>query len=1162
MKPNPARIFVSASFLAFLFLLVPFFSYAASSGYVVINEVSWMGTVASSSDEWIEFYNNTDSPVDIADWSIYGADTGVCLNFSDADGSVTTTIPANGYLIYANHANDVKDDSSVDVVDIWDATVGMNNSSPGQLVLYDALNCGGNVVDTVNQVAGNWFAGKASPDYISMERVDPEASGSAKLNWDDNDGEIVNGKDADGNPIVGTPKAQNSVYGKSEDEEEPKEDLEMNFTLPATVTAGEGFDVPMTVKNADPSSEYYTKAVIGESTESASLRKGYTYNSVLNKWLAWNGAWDEMPTFATDADGGASFTLKSKVKDDTSSGTYYFLVRLRKVGTDDNLDSNAQTFSVNAASVTSDPSDPSLQVTFSVEDDDLKVNQSFDVKVNIKNAKGRHDYYVKIRLGLEESQLSKGRTYNSFFDSWLADNASWSKFPVVYTASDGTESITVSAKVAAGNPAGTYTMSVRIRDKETEKNYDSESQILDFGEEDPEVVADPPLAEGAVLGAITELPATGGGLFDFGVTSLLVKFWIPVLVWMLLIFIGSSTTGASVSENRTVDFAAHKLVHLFEYSVLFILIQRAVKKSFSSILRLPSSILAFLLTIGYAITDEIHQFFVPGRDARLTDILIDAGAALLGWFAVRRRKLATVVLIFILTGVAPVRAANYPSLAVPDGYELKEGEIDHLSSTIEVFNTRGVAINFRPDFDFDLSGFATFVYSYEKHYGDLDPSVFSLSIYEGLMEHCDLDSPILSMAKPLTKTVVEGIAGEAPNYQLFFGFEPLEVKSGKDYTAILTTTETSIGRYRFWLRSQYHDGFARTFNPVTKKFSDPSVASVAAPFGLFVLEGWRGTPPRFHPVVLVHGMGGKPTDWQLPEQDYVALVREMYATDEDFDYPSSWIHLYHYGNDKQGVYNYQGDIREIALGLEAVVDDLASRYAESFGETLEGLEERDEDRVVDVFGYSMGGLVARQYLIKHQDNHHIRKLITVATPHEGIYWLGRKESIGTISKVGPDLEEAISGVWDEGMKFWDKSGQPISLESVSALQMVPGSEFLGFLNLVEWTPLDVRYYTIYGDIDINLKEKVFFFTLEKKVALGDIFIFSESAVAIPAVEPAEFGYNEEWTFPVGVAVSPDGVSAKFYLEGLDIRKFRFWHLNILRQPEIKEKTVGILTGEI
>ncbi len=118
----------------------------------------------------------------------------------------------------------------------------------------------------------------------------------------------------------------------------------------------------------------------------------------------------------------------------------------------------------------------------------------------------------------------------------------------------------------------------------------------------------------------------------------MLKDWLLVLIWAALIFLGSSTHGVSVSESRAVDFAAHKLVHLFEYSTLFILVHRAVKRSFSFILDSLFFILPFALTIGYAVTDEIHQSFVPGRDARLTDVLVDAGAALLGWLAIKRSE--------------------------------------------------------------------------------------------------------------------------------------------------------------------------------------------------------------------------------------------------------------------------------------------------------------------------------------------------------------------------------------------------------------------------------------------------------------------------------------------------------------------------------------------
>jgi len=124
----------------------------------------------------------------------------------------------------------------------------------------------------------------------------------------------------------------------------------------------------------------------------------------------------------------------------------------------------------------------------------------------------------------------------------------------------------------------------------------------------------------------------------------ILKLWSPVFVWMLLIFIGSSIPGASVSENRTVDFVAHKIVHLFEYSVLFVLIYRAVKKSaINSSVSIRNAavgkidtLISFGLTVGYAITDETHQMFVRGRDPKLHDVLIDTFAALLGWLALGR----------------------------------------------------------------------------------------------------------------------------------------------------------------------------------------------------------------------------------------------------------------------------------------------------------------------------------------------------------------------------------------------------------------------------------------------------------------------------------------------------------------------------------------------
>lgn len=50
-------------------------------------------------------------------------------------------------------------------------------------------------------------------------------------------------------------------------------------------------------------------------------------------------------------------------------------------------------------------------------------------------------------------------------------------------------------------------------------------------------------------------------------------------------------------------------------------------------------LLAFLLAAAYGISDEIHQSFVPGRDASVWDWLADAAGAWMGaWVLLRGEK--------------------------------------------------------------------------------------------------------------------------------------------------------------------------------------------------------------------------------------------------------------------------------------------------------------------------------------------------------------------------------------------------------------------------------------------------------------------------------------------------------------------------------------------
>lgn len=66
------------------------------------------------------------------------------------------------------------------------------------------------------------------------------------------------------------------------------------------------------------------------------------------------------------------------------------------------------------------------------------------------------------------------------------------------------------------------------------------------------------------------------------------------------------------------------------------------RASASSVNHLKLAILALFMAIAYALSDEWHQSFVPGRSATLSDVMVDASGSLIGllliWFGSRGRS--------------------------------------------------------------------------------------------------------------------------------------------------------------------------------------------------------------------------------------------------------------------------------------------------------------------------------------------------------------------------------------------------------------------------------------------------------------------------------------------------------------------------------------------
>lgn len=156
--------------------------------------------------------------------------------------------------------------------------------------------------------------------------------------------------------------------------------------------------------------------------------------------------------------------------------------------------------------------------------------------------------------------------------------------------------------------------------------------------------------------------------FD-GVKTKRLLYFIPVLLWMAVIFWFSSNNGdrSSLQSGRVsymvasmvdktfgldmsdmermsfssgISFMVRKTAHFTEYFVLGLLLYMAVGINFGSTLDMLDAdlrlgkilrlryFLPVVIVFGYAGTDELHQYFVPDRCCSFRDVLIDTAGGL------------------------------------------------------------------------------------------------------------------------------------------------------------------------------------------------------------------------------------------------------------------------------------------------------------------------------------------------------------------------------------------------------------------------------------------------------------------------------------------------------------------------------------------------------
>lgn len=141
-----------------------------------------------------------------------------------------------------------------------------------------------------------------------------------------------------------------------------------------------------------------------------------------------------------------------------------------------------------------------------------------------------------------------------------------------------------------------------------------------------------------------------------------VKSWVPVIVWMLVIFTASTDLMSSEHTSRfigpflrwlvpdispasilAVQFFVRKMAHLTEYAVLGALLFRALRRTWIEPFGKTLAALALVAAASCAAADEFHQSFVATRTGSPYDVLIDSCGAAIGvlafwWFTNRKAR--------------------------------------------------------------------------------------------------------------------------------------------------------------------------------------------------------------------------------------------------------------------------------------------------------------------------------------------------------------------------------------------------------------------------------------------------------------------------------------------------------------------------------------------
>ncbi len=214
-----------------------------------------------------------------------------------------------------------------------------------------------------------------------------------------------------------------------------------------------------------------------------------------------------------------------------------------------------------------------------------------------------------------------------------------------------------------------------------------------------------------------------------------------------------------------------------------------------------------------------------------------------------------------------------------------------------------------------------------------------------------------------------------------------------------------------------------------------------------------------YPIILLHGLGQKAEVWND------ANAVKFYAQDLGLGF---------------------GGTIKFSQGVPQLLDNSASKTSDFFTVSFSspydsiGGWARELRKAIDIvrtttksdkvilIGYSMGGVAARYHLILQPINHHVKRLITIGSPHQGSAFAKAynwKTSINEGLADNPNFVKKLALDAAKGTLETLETGVPFDAPAVGDLRLPhDGGRFLFTINRLPH-PGDVEYVSVVGRVE-------------------------------------------------------------------------------------------------